>query len=187
MTTTGTASPRQETLGLGRAAREFWRWTSPRLIAASLVVALAARIALGGWRWWDLVVVGAILAFQPFTEWLIHVFLLHFRPRTIFGRRIDPLAAREHRAHHRDPKELRLVFVPIPVLIGGAVIYGAAFLLLLPTVRLGLTAVLSGLAMLLVYEWTHYLIHTSYRPRGRYYRYVSLNSRSMDVLLLLLI
>jgi hypothetical protein len=26
--------------------------------------------------------------------------------------------------------------------------------------------------MLYVYEWTHYLIHTSYRPRHRLHRYV---------------
>ncbi len=172
MTAPATDITRGATLGLRQAASKFWRWTSPRLIAASLVVALAARLALGGWRFWDLVIVAAILAVQPFTEWVIHVFLLHFRPRTVSGRQVDPLAAREHRAHHRDPRELRLVFVPIPVLLRGAVVYGAAFLLLLPTLSLGMTAIVTGLAMLLTYEWTHYLIHTSYRPRGRYYRYV---------------
>jgi sterol desaturase/sphingolipid hydroxylase (fatty acid hydroxylase superfamily) len=26
--------------------------------------------------------------------------------------------------------------------------------------------------MLFAYEWTHYLIHTSYRPKRRFYRYI---------------
>jgi sterol desaturase/sphingolipid hydroxylase (fatty acid hydroxylase superfamily) len=32
------------------------------------------------------------------------------------------------------------------------------------------TALLTGYALVGVYEWTHFLIHTGYRPRSRYYR-----------------
>ena len=34
----------------------------------------------------------------------------------------------------------------------------------------GVTGLVSGYGMLLTYEWTHHLIHSSYRPKGRYYR-----------------
>jgi len=32
------------------------------------------------------------------------------------------------------------------------------------------TAGVTAYALILVYEWTHFLIHTAYRPRSRYYR-----------------
>jgi sterol desaturase/sphingolipid hydroxylase (fatty acid hydroxylase superfamily) len=160
-----------ESLTLRRAARVFSGFTSPRLIALALAGALAARIAIGGWSWWDLLGPGIVLAAQPFTEWLIHVFVLHFRPRQVGRLRIDPLVSRKHRAHHADPKDLPLVFIPLPalaMLVGGMALL---FLLALPLER-GLTTLVGALAMTLVYEWTHYLIHSAYRPRHGIYRYV---------------
>ena len=41
-----------------------------------------------------------------------------------------------------------------------------------PTLRTGLTGLVTGYAMLLTYEWTHFLIHSSYQPRSWYYRYI---------------
>ena len=160
-----------ESLTLRRAARVFSGFTSPRLIVVALAGALAARIAIGGWSWWDLLGPGIVLAAQPFTEWLIHVFVLHFRPRQVGRLRIDPLVSRKHRAHHADPKDLPLVFIPLPalaMLVGGMALL---FLLALPLER-GLTTLVGALAMTLVYEWTHYLIHSAYRPRHGIYRYV---------------
>jgi len=47
------------------------------------------------------------------------------------------------------------------------------------TVPLGalVSAVLAGYALVGVYEWTHYLIHTAYVPRSRAYRAVWRNHR----------
>jgi sterol desaturase/sphingolipid hydroxylase (fatty acid hydroxylase superfamily) len=136
-----------------------------------LLLTLAGRILVGNWSWWDLLIPAIILAVQPFTEWLIHVFLLHFKPREVGGRTIDPLVSRKHRAHHADPKDAGLVFVPMPALLG--LVFGLAAVLL-PTMPLsrGLSALLAAYAMLFVYEWTHFLIHSSYRPQHRLYRYV---------------
>jgi sterol desaturase/sphingolipid hydroxylase (fatty acid hydroxylase superfamily) len=158
-------------LSLAGAVRVFASWRSPQLIAALLLAAVAGRAAVGQWSWWDLLVPALILAAQPFTEWLIHVFLLHFKPRTIAGRRVDPLVARKHRAHHADPKDTGLVFVPMPALL--LLVLGLAAVLL-PTLGLsrGLSALVAAYAMLFAYEWTHYLIHSSYRPRHSLYRYV---------------
>ncbi|MHB8681267.1 MAG: sterol desaturase family protein [Acidimicrobiales bacterium] len=158
-------------LTLGQAARTFSSKTSPRIIVLALVAALAGRFVLGGWSWWDLLGPAILLAAQPFTEWLIHVFLLHFRPRTVAGRRIDPLVSRKHRAHHADPKDLDLVFIPLPALVALVLGLDALFLLALPLER-GLTTLVAADAMLFLYEWTHYLIHSAYRPRHALYRYV---------------
>jgi sterol desaturase/sphingolipid hydroxylase (fatty acid hydroxylase superfamily) len=153
-------------------ARTFLRHPNSRLLIAATATALTVRIALGGWRPADALVAAVILGVEPLTEWLIHVFLLHARPKTIAGRRVDLLAARKHRAHHADPRNVDLIFVPKQVLYGalpGAlVLYG----LLLRDLRLAATAVLVSYAMLTLYEWTHFLIHSRYLPKGRYYRYI---------------
>ncbi|HEX3334250.1 MAG TPA: sterol desaturase family protein, partial [Acidimicrobiales bacterium] len=118
-----------------------------------------------------LLVPALLVAAQPFTEWLVHVFLLHFRPRTIGGRHLDPLVARKHRDHHADPKDLALVFVPMPALLLLVLGLAAVLLTTMPLSR-GLSALAAAYAVLFTYEWTHFLIHSSYRPRHRPYRSV---------------
>lgn len=161
----------QERQTLRGAAAVFFRYGSPQLITAVLAAGLAGRIAMGGWSWWDLLGPGIVLALQPFTEWTIHVFLLHFRPRT-FGRvRVDPLVSRKHRAHHADPKDLQLVFIPMPVVLGLVAGLAAICLAALPLER-GVTTLVGAYAVLFTYEWTHYLIHSAYRPRHALFRYI---------------
>jgi hypothetical protein len=150
----------------------FARRPTPRLLAGALVVLLAVRVPLGAPGWADVAVGGGILAAEPFTEWLIHVHLLHWRPRRLGRWRIDPLVARKHRAHHADPRDLDLVFVPLPVIALSPLVGVGLPLLLAPTTAVALSASITGYGMLLTYEWTHYLIHSSYRPRHAPYRAV---------------
>jgi hypothetical protein len=156
---------------LAGAARTFADQVTPKIIVASLAAAAVARLAVGRWSWRDVLVPVVIVAAQPFTEWLIHVFVLHFKARRVGRVTVDLGVARKHRAHHADPKDLVLVFVPLPslaLLIGGV---AAVTLVTLP-VGTALTAMAAAYALLLTYEWTHFLIHSAYRPRHRLYRYV---------------
>ena len=122
---------------------------------------MAARAALGGWSWWDLLGPAVLLAAEPFTEWAIHVRILHRRPRRMFGRVVDYDVSRKHRLHHADPTDPVLVLVPIPTLL--ALIGGLGLALALaPPLRPGLSTLVAGYAMLFVYEWTHHLIHSTY-------------------------
>jgi Fatty acid hydroxylase superfamily len=153
------------------AGRTFLTHASPRIVTFVLGATVGARLAVARWSWWDGAIPGIVLAAQPFTEWLIHVVVLHFRPRSVGPIRIDPGVARKHRAHHADPKCARLVFVPLPdlvLLIGGI---AAITLAVLPLPR-AVTWMVASYAMLFVYEWTHYLIHSTYRPRHAPYRHV---------------
>jgi len=156
---------------LTRAAAVFFRQPSPLVITSFLVASIVGRLSVGGYGWWDLLPPVVVLAAQPFTEWLIHVLVLHFRPRSLMGRRVDPLVSRKHRAHHADPKDLGLVFIPLQTLIG--LLVGTAAVMLVPfSLGVGLSGLVGAYAMTLLYEWTHYLIHSAYRPRHRIYRYV---------------
>jgi sterol desaturase/sphingolipid hydroxylase (fatty acid hydroxylase superfamily) len=87
------------------------------------------------------------------------------------------MLARKHREHHADPRDIPLVFIPWPVLARLLPVYVLVALLAFPRLGLGLTF-LTFLAVLgLFYEWTHYLIHSDYKPRTRAYRVVWRNHR----------
>lgn len=167
----GQARPDRSLATLGACARFFFGKASVRIITPLLVAVTVLRVREGGWGWGDLLVAVGILALEPFTEWGIHVHVLHFKPRTWRGHRVDLHAAAKHRAHHRNPGDPHSSFVPLPDLAA----LGVAGYLVFWMVTRGdhgtlLTASMVGLGMLLTYEWTHFLIHTAYPPRGRYYR-----------------
>jgi hypothetical protein len=155
---------------LGDAYRLFATKPTARVLGSVVAGLAAARVALGEFTWLDLVVVAAILGLEPFTEWLIHVHLLHYKPKSIGGRTLDPLIARKHRAHHADPKDLDLVFIPLSVLWFALAVGLVVPLLVADTTAGAVTVSLASLGMLLVYEWTHFLIHSDYRPKSAFYR-----------------
>ena len=159
-------------LRLRGAAGLFARCLNAQLIAGALAAAVVLRLVLGGWSWGDLVVAGVILGLEPFTEWVIHVTVLHLRPFTIRGRTFDPIVSRRHRRHHQDPKVLQYVLVPRGVVIRVLIFSAPFYWLVTPTFREAVTGMVVGYAMLLTYEWTHFLIHSTYTPRSWYYRYI---------------
>jgi Fatty acid hydroxylase superfamily len=159
-------------LTLRGAAAMFIRTFSAKFLIPALVIAAAWRLALGGWRWWDLGVAAIILGLQPFTEWVIHVSVLHLRPVVVGKRTFDPLLSRRHRQHHASPKVVGLVLVPRRVVLTSVLLNVPLYLLVTPTWRLALTGLVTSYAMFLTYEWVHFLIHSSYRPKGWYYRYI---------------
>ncbi|WP_280398531.1 sterol desaturase family protein [Nocardia carnea] len=164
-------------LTLTAVLRDFVRAPSPWIILSLLVCSATARIIAGDWQLTDaLIPVVAVAAF-PFVEWIIHVGVLHWRPRTIGRWRLDSLLARKHRAHHADPRLPELVFIPwqtflwlLPaLLVIGFVAFGRP--------ELGLTFLTTVGALGLLYEWTHFLVHTDYQPRGAVLRTVRRNHR----------
>lgn len=159
---------------LGDAARLFATLRPPQLLLLGASASIAARIyvavtlgALPGL--FDLAIVAGVLAAQPFVEWLIHVFILHQRPREIAGHTVDLHAAKHHRAHHLDPWDLRYTVMPLPAAIFGLGSTTALALWLLP-LGPALTLVAITWVLAALYEWTHFLIHTSYKPRTLIYK-----------------
>jgi Fatty acid hydroxylase superfamily len=175
---TATTRPSRRSFMLADAQRVFWRHPSPRLIGATLLTALAARIIVGDWQITDAVIPVAMLALFPFLEWLIHVVILHWRPKRFGPFTIDPLLSREHRAHHRDPRDIPLIFIPWKSLVSWALpLTVAVGLLAFPRLGMGLTFLVCIATLTLAYEWTHYLIHSDYKPKSRLYRAIWRNHR----------
>nr|WP_280434507.1 sterol desaturase family protein [Nocardia carnea] len=168
---------RRSQVTLAQVLRDFAHAPSPWIILALPVCAAIARLLVGDWQITDALIPLVAVAAFPFVEWVIHVCVLHWRPRTLGRWRIDSLLARKHREHHADPRLAELVFIP-----------WQTFLWLLPAllliafvafgrIGLGLTFLITVGALGLVYEWTHFLVHTDYQPRGAVLRSVRRNHR----------
>jgi hypothetical protein len=164
--------------------REAWRlWTakrSPRILATGLALAVLLRLVLWDFTWRDAVAVVAMVVVYVFGEWAIHVYLLHLKPFEFRGRMVELPTATSHRMHHEAPHDLNmivfapsealaLILVVVPVVIAAlcglvGLVFGA--------VPIGVAVTAGTVAYLLIlgYEWTHFLIHTAYRPHSRYYK-----------------
>jgi hypothetical protein len=166
-------------LTLAGAAREFVKHPSPWLIGAVLVAAVIARVIVGDWQLTDAVVPLVMLALFPLFEWMIHVFILHWRPKRVGRLTIDPLLSREHRAHHVDPRSIPLIFIPWKSLVTWVLpLTIAVAVLAFPRLGMGLTYLVCIGVAGLGYEWTHYLIHTDYKPKTSVYRAIWRNHRN---------
>ncbi len=169
--------PARRGMSLADAFAEFRRHPSPWMLGIALLVAVVARVAVGDWRITDAMVPVVMAAAFPFFEWMIHVVVLHWRPRSVAGLTVDPLLARKHREHHIDPRAAGLVFIPVQSLVGALASAVAIAVLLFPRTGLGLSILVVILAIGLAYEWTHFLVHTDYRPKRAVYRFIWRNHR----------
>jgi hypothetical protein len=169
----------QSILTLGDCWRSFMRRRTPPVLGAAILAATVVRIALGHYGWRDVVVAAGVIGLTPLAEWAIHVYLLHAKPMRLAGRRYELLAAREHRAHHQAPAELDgvlipryavLIFVPLIAVTVWALSFPIHIVLGGDRLAHAATGLLVSYVILGAYEWCHFLIHTPYRPRGRYYR-----------------
>jgi len=171
---------------LGDCVRAFWRQPSPPYLFGAVALALGLRLAQDSWSWRDVVMAVGLIALTPFVEWAIHVYMLHSPPFDLFGRRVEMLTAREHRAHHESPGVLNgvllpvygvLVFLPTIALVNWVLSFPIQLVLGGSRLAYATTGVLVSFAILAAYEWTHFLIHTPYRPKRRYFRAIWRNHR----------
>lgn len=179
-------SKRADLVTLGACWREFITHFSPRAVLVAIALALAARLYVGGFSWRDLVAPLALVAAQPFVEWVIHKYLLHLPPIQLFGRPVELYGSIQHRNHHLAPSDLdRVLLKPIEVVSFIVQIAVAMVVLTLavsgplggPVAGPALTGIVFAYLGLFRYEWSHFLIHTPYVPRTRWYRAIWRNHR----------
>lgn len=154
--------------GLAGAVRTFLRQPSGRLLGAQAVALAAVRATQGRPDRVDVAIAAGVAAWWPLQEWLAHRYILHAPPRRVLGRTIDPKVARMHRAHHADP--WRNTGLPMSFLVPAVPAHAAVWAALTRNRRRALTGMLAFGTTTLAYEWTHFLTHTSYRPKRSYFR-----------------
>jgi Fatty acid hydroxylase len=166
---------------LRRATRDFWLHPSPWLITATLAGAWYFRVREGNWGLGDAIVPLLLVAGFPVLEWLIHVFILHAKPAHVGPVTLDSLLARKHREHHANPRDLPLVFIPWPVFLWLIPALVAISVWAIPATGLslgtGLTYLAAWTTLGIIYEWTHFLIHSDYKPRTSAYKAIWRNHR----------
>ncbi|MBW3551481.1 MAG: fatty acid hydroxylase family protein, partial [Proteobacteria bacterium] len=104
--TTRPSAHEDRTPALATVARAHVRRPTVWLLALFTLVAVAARLGVGGWSRGDVVLAVVQVATFPLLEWVLHTALLHWRPRRLGRLTLDPQVARKHREHHADPREL---------------------------------------------------------------------------------
>ena len=168
---------RRRSISLGSAFAEFVKHPSPWVLFAMVIGGVIARVTTADWQVSDAVLPAIMVAVFPAYEWMVHVFVLHWKPRRIGPVTVDSILARKHRLHHADPRDVPLVFIPWQALfwIVPANIAIAAFAF--GRLGLGLTFLVTISAAGLIYEWVHFLVHTDYRPVTGPYRAVWNNHR----------
>ena len=152
------------------AVRVFLTHASPQLIALFIAVTATWRLALGNFGWGDLLVALALVAYFPFNEWLIHVFMLHYKPVKVLGRTVDFYLPRTHRRHHADPWNIYWIFIPRHVHYWTPLTAALILWALWPWKELALTGLTVYLLLGLHYEWVHYLAHIPWCPDVAYYQ-----------------
>ena len=173
----GNRSPEsRRSISLKRAVLGFVRSRGVQILIAGIVTCGAIRALVAEWSWWDVAIVAVSFAIWPFQEWFLHAYLLHMKPFMLFGRKIEPIFIKSHRIHHLDPWE------PGSGLV--SVYFATLFVLLLPIawhfslpLSQSLTGVVASLALVFAYEWVHYLIHTTYKPKRSWYANLWRNHR----------
>jgi hypothetical protein len=158
-------------LSLGGAWRVFLAQPSPKLLLFICLSAWGLRIYEGVVPSSNELAVGVgMILYWPFQEWWMHRWLLHLG-RVKLGRwSFEPDFTRLHREHHEEPDNIPLIFLPSRHILLALVAFSAVLYGLTSSVAWSATGMGCASFSTLLYEWTHYLTHSSYQPKSRYYR-----------------
>ncbi len=153
------------------AVRVFARHPSPRILVGGLTTVAALRLRERRADRRDAALIGAVIASQGIHEWVIHRGLLHAEPRIVRGVLIDPGAG--HREHHRDPdvvddalltpRDAAQFLAMLALYVSAACLPWRRHL----ARRHVLSAIGASYGALVLYEWTHFIDHTSVPLRSR--------------------
>lgn len=159
------------------ALRLFFSHASPRLLGGKALLFLLVRPLLGPFGWGDVFLIVGVGLYWPFQEWFLHTKVLHRKPTPLGPLELDTYFARRHREHHQRPWDIETSFLPLRVLVPLIPANIALFTLATPTLGLAATGITAMTAASLLYEWTHFLTHTGYKPKSALYRKIRRNHR----------
>ncbi len=147
--------------------RAFFTSVSGITISAAILMLAIGRVVVGSFGVADLIALTLIVIAIPFVEWAMHKIALHRPPSA---------TSSGHLRHHQVPDDLDWVMLSgqsavfFLVFAGGfGALVAAPGALATGSPAALLTGVLCAWLAVWNYEWTHLIIHTSFRTRLRYY------------------
>jgi hypothetical protein len=149
----------------------FFHHLNSWLLVVFVLASVVIKLTVYSVTFNDLIIVAALVFIQPFGEWLVHITLLHLRPIKVGRFKFELHVAKVHRLHHEDPKNEKLVFIPTSIIIFLiSTVLIVDYLFFAFNISQMLTAFSMSLSLIFFYEWVHFLIHSSYRPKHSPYK-----------------
>lgn len=158
------------------AAQAIRVWMlAPSVMAALFCTALSIgwRALLPGFYPAELAAIFGVVLGWPLLEWSAHRWVLHLRPRRVFGVLIDPYFAQRHRTHHKNPSHFPDVFLPLGVVLAAWVSFSGVLLLAGVQQQIVATFMISMSVAACIYEWMHFMAHADFVPPGKWLRRVA--------------
>ncbi len=124
------------------------------------------------WTNTETAVVLGVVAYWPFQEWWMHKALLHLPPIKIGSRMVELDFAKKHRLHHEKPADIPLSFLPLPTIFVSLIAFSGFAYGVWGEWYMVATFMGTASFSTTLYEWTHYLTHTPYKPKSRFYRLI---------------
>ncbi|RST74393.1 fatty acid hydroxylase family protein [Siminovitchia acidinfaciens] len=149
--------------------RDFFLFFDITVMLLTLAI-LSILVIVNGDTWILTIYFLVGLVAYMFTEYATHRFLFHLKtPKNpLFLKFLKRL----HYDHHKDPDDLKLLFLPLWYTIPNFIIVALIFYTIESTI-VGTSAFLMGIiVMLLVYEWKHYVAHRPIKPITRFGKWV---------------
>ncbi|CAM9754519.1 unnamed protein product [Choristocarpus tenellus] len=145
---------------LPEAVDTFLGHSTPRLIVSGVAVTFIARTAACPLGVADAMALPVVAAGWSIQEWAIHRFLLHGFE--------EWLGYEVHKNHH-DLPFYHVSLDPPDLVIAWTIAAATIFFVVLPA-PLSLTVLGCYMTMGLVYEWTHYIVHTRVVPQSKLWK-----------------
>ncbi|WP_174734890.1 sterol desaturase family protein [Mesobacillus harenae] len=134
-----------------------------------LISLLVAGVGIAAWQgitlYMSIFFLVGMFSFA-FSEYLTHRYFFHIKtPKNPFFLKF---MKRIHYDHHTDPKDLKLLFLPLWYSLPNFFIFSGIFYYLSKNIMVTLSFGLGLIAMLLVYEWKHYVAHRPIKPKTKF-------------------
>ncbi|MBS4175101.1 sterol desaturase family protein [Bacillus sp. FJAT-49736] len=141
---------------------EFFRDIHVRIMSVLVLVGIVFIFRdLNAWETWLAIVIG--MASYTLGEYLTHRFLFHMKPPK--SELMLKFIKRIHYDHHVDPRNLKLLFLPVWYSLPNIIIFSLIVFLIIQNITLTIAFAIGISIFLLYYEWTHYIAHKEYIPK----------------------
>lgn len=139
------------------------------MMMTAVLMGLTAWAVIATLTWYSPVFFGVGLIGFMFSEYLTHRFFFHLKaPKNpLFLRFLKRL----HYDHHTDPHDLKLLFLPVWYSLPNLGAFALLFYLIAGSLEFTLAFAAGLVAMLLVYEWKHYVAHRPIQPKTRFWKW----------------